>query len=158
MHIVFYFTTHRSFVFYYTALSGFCILVLIRVCQTVLKVFWRLVWCVVVCDKNWYFILQHTTKIAFILQPFYLLGLLLCCTTHTILTFILPHDTKHIFFFAAQYTIQAFIVPHAYDVNFYFTALQPKNSFILPRFLILSFKILHLKICFYILFYHADIK
>ena len=158
MYIVFYFTTHRSFVFYNTTLSVFCVSVLRWVCCTILKVFWRLVWCVIVFEKNWCFILQHAAKISFILPPFYLLGLLLWCTTHIILTFILPHDTKNVFYFAVLYTIQAFIVPHAYDVNFYFTALQPKNSFILPRFVILSFKIPHLKIRFYILFYHADIK
>ena len=55
-------------------------------------------------------------------------------------------------------TIQAFIVPHTYNVNFYFEAQAPKNYFILPRFVILYFKILHLKINFYLLFYHADIK
>ena len=74
-----------------------------------------------------------------------------------ILTFILPHKyPKRILF--CRNTIQAFIVPHAYDVNFYFKAQAPKNYFILPRFVILSFQILHLKIHFYLLFYHADIK
>ena len=93
VHIVFYFTTHRSFVFYYTTLSGFCILVLRWVCHTVLKVFWRLVCCVVVQGKNgllFYHMQQNSFYYAALLQ--YLLRLSLFHKTHMILTFILPHE------------------------------------------------------------------
>ena len=91
MHIVFYFTAHRSFVFYSNALSGFYISVLRWVCHTVLKVFWCLVCCVIVHEKKLYFILPHAAIMAFILQPYYQLRLSLCHTTHILLTFNLPH-------------------------------------------------------------------
>ena len=130
---VFYFTTHRSFVFSYTALSGVCISFLRWVCHTVLKCFRHLVCCVIV---HWIkcILFYHTLH-----NSSYFAALL------SIRTFIMPHDSYYIGFYS---TAQ---IP---NVHFILLNYWPNRCLLCHTTLMLTFILQH-KSNKYILFYHA---
>ena len=133
MHVVFYFTTHRSFVFYYTTLSRFCILVLRWMCHTVLKVFWRLVCCVIVHEKFDIYSTTHSNNSFYFTAPL------------SIKTFIMPHNSYDIeIYFTTRIPKMYFILPRCAQFKLLLCHTPTMSTFILKQ--------RHLK---NILFYHA---